>query len=219
MEGKLRNQEFTAKAPPEVITDHQDRLTSLRKIKPCSPAVSNSCAPCWERNRWSDPRLPTYGAPFDCALQEDLPLGDVTTAALFPSPTPALARIVAQQSLVVAGLAAAVQTFRTVDASLVLSIHRQDGDTRTGWRLSPPDRRRWAIHPEGRTSRLEFSPTPLRYRHLDATVLRRSSRIPCDHPGYEKDDPGLTCASEMGSPPRRGHKSPPVTERRRPHQR
>jgi nicotinate-nucleotide pyrophosphorylase (carboxylating) len=62
------------------------------------------------------------------ALQEDLPLGDVTTAALFPSPAPALARIVAQQSLVVAGLAAAVQTFRTVDASLVLSIQRQDGD-------------------------------------------------------------------------------------------
>jgi len=61
------------------------------------------------------------------ALQEDLPLGDVTTAALFPSPTPAFARIVAQQSLVVAGLAAAVQTFRTVDASLVLSIHRLDG--------------------------------------------------------------------------------------------
>ena len=62
------------------------------------------------------------------ALQEDLPLGDVTTAALFLSPTPALARIVAQQSLVVAGLAAAVRTFRTVDASLVLSIYRQDGE-------------------------------------------------------------------------------------------
>jgi len=62
------------------------------------------------------------------ALQEDLSLGDVTTAALFPSPAPALARIVAQQSLVVAGLAAAMQTFRTVDASLVLSIQRQDGD-------------------------------------------------------------------------------------------
>lgn len=62
------------------------------------------------------------------ALQEDLPLGDVTTAALFPSPAPALARIVAQQSLVVAGLAAAVRTFRSVDASLVLSIHRQDGE-------------------------------------------------------------------------------------------
>jgi nicotinate-nucleotide pyrophosphorylase (carboxylating) len=62
------------------------------------------------------------------ALQEDLPHGDFTTAALFPSPAPALARIVAQQSLVIAGLAAAVQTFRTVDASLVLSIQRQDGD-------------------------------------------------------------------------------------------
>ena len=52
------------------------------------------------------------------ALQEDLPLGDVTTAALFSSPTPTLARIIAQQSLVVAGLTAAVHTFRTVDASL-----------------------------------------------------------------------------------------------------
>lgn len=31
LEGKLRNQEFTAKAPPEVITDHQNRLTSLRR--------------------------------------------------------------------------------------------------------------------------------------------------------------------------------------------
>ena len=31
LEGKLRNQEFIAKAPPEVITDHQDRLKSLRR--------------------------------------------------------------------------------------------------------------------------------------------------------------------------------------------
>jgi len=31
LEGKLCNQEFTAKAPPEVITDHRDRLASLRR--------------------------------------------------------------------------------------------------------------------------------------------------------------------------------------------
>jgi nicotinate-nucleotide pyrophosphorylase (carboxylating) len=62
------------------------------------------------------------------ALQEDLPLGDVTTAALFSSLAPARARIVAQQSLVVAGITAAVHTFRTVDASLVLTIHCQDGE-------------------------------------------------------------------------------------------
>ena len=31
LEGKLRNQEFTAKAPSEVITDHQHRLKSLRQ--------------------------------------------------------------------------------------------------------------------------------------------------------------------------------------------
>jgi nicotinate-nucleotide pyrophosphorylase (carboxylating) len=74
------------------------------------------------------PPVADIGRAVRLALQEDLPLGDVTTAALFPSPALALARIVAQQSLVVAGLAAAVRTFRTVDASLVLSIHRQDGE-------------------------------------------------------------------------------------------
>ncbi|MBP0128410.1 MAG: hypothetical protein ITD35_00785, partial [Nitrospira sp.] len=31
LEGKLRNLEFTAKAPLEVITDHQNRLASLRR--------------------------------------------------------------------------------------------------------------------------------------------------------------------------------------------
>ncbi len=74
------------------------------------------------------PPVADIGRAVRLALQEDLPLGDVTTAALFPSPAPALARIIAQQSLVVAGLAAAVRTFRTVDASLVLSIHRHDGE-------------------------------------------------------------------------------------------
>ena len=62
------------------------------------------------------------------AFQEDLPIDDVTTTALFPSPTPAVARIIAQQPLVVAGLTAAVRTFQTVDAALVFSIHRQDGE-------------------------------------------------------------------------------------------
>ena len=62
------------------------------------------------------------------ALQEDLPCNDVTTEALFSTPTPARARIIAQQSLVIAGLAAAVHTFEAVDASLVLSLHRQDGE-------------------------------------------------------------------------------------------
>lgn len=62
------------------------------------------------------------------ALQEDLPRNDVTTDVLFPTPTPARARIIAQQSLVIAGLAAAVRTFEAMDASLVLSLHRQDGE-------------------------------------------------------------------------------------------
>jgi nicotinate-nucleotide pyrophosphorylase (carboxylating) len=62
------------------------------------------------------------------ALREDLPHGDITTSALFPSSTQARARIVAQQSLVIAGLDAAIRTFRTVDASLALSLNCQDGE-------------------------------------------------------------------------------------------
>jgi nicotinate-nucleotide pyrophosphorylase (carboxylating) len=60
-------------------------------------------------------------------LEEDLAQGDITTAALFSKATPARARIIAQQSLVVAGMAAAIQTFLVVDASLKLTPSRRDG--------------------------------------------------------------------------------------------
>ncbi len=60
-------------------------------------------------------------------LQEDLGQGDVTTAALFPSPVRARAKIVAQQPLTVAGMAGAVQTFLAVDPSLRLRVLKKDG--------------------------------------------------------------------------------------------
>ena len=60
-------------------------------------------------------------------LEEDLGQGDITTTALFPEPTPASAKIIAQQPLVVAGMAAAIQTFIAVDASLKLTPFRRDG--------------------------------------------------------------------------------------------
>src|SRR5215813_12540540 len=62
------------------------------------------------------------------ALDEDLPRGDVTTRALFPKNLPAHATIVAQQNMVVAGLAAAVQTFLAVDPSLTVEPLRKEGD-------------------------------------------------------------------------------------------
>ncbi|MDF0675241.1 MAG: carboxylating nicotinate-nucleotide diphosphorylase [Nitrospira sp.] len=61
-------------------------------------------------------------------LEEDLAQGDATTVSLFPSPVPARAEIIAQQPLVVAGMAAAVQTFLMVDPSLRLSVCKRDGD-------------------------------------------------------------------------------------------
>ncbi len=60
-------------------------------------------------------------------LEEDLGQGDITTTALFPEPTPASAKIIAQQPLVVAGMAAAIQTFIAVDASLKLTPSKRDG--------------------------------------------------------------------------------------------
>ncbi len=62
-------------------------------------------------------------------LAEDVAGGDVTTAALFPTAILARAEILAQQRLVVAGLAAAVQTFLAVDPLLRLSVRRRDGDS------------------------------------------------------------------------------------------
>lgn len=61
-------------------------------------------------------------------LEEDLAQGDATTSALFSSSVPATANIIAQQPLIVAGMAAAVQTFLLVDPSLQLSVCKRDGD-------------------------------------------------------------------------------------------
>lgn len=60
-------------------------------------------------------------------LEEDLGQGDATTSALFSSPVPARAWIIAQQPLVVAGLAAAVQCFMAVDPSVNLAVVKKDG--------------------------------------------------------------------------------------------
>lgn len=61
-------------------------------------------------------------------LDEDLAQGDATTAALFSTQVPARATIIAQQPLVVAGMAAAVQTFFMVDPALRLSVSKRDGE-------------------------------------------------------------------------------------------
>jgi nicotinate-nucleotide pyrophosphorylase (carboxylating) len=60
-------------------------------------------------------------------LEEDAAQGDVTTSALFSAPVPASGRIVAQQELIVAGMAPAVQTFLAVNPSLILTVLKKDG--------------------------------------------------------------------------------------------
>ena len=81
-----------------------------------------------------DIERPIAGSPPDirravrAGLEEDLGEGDITTSALFSKQVPAQASIIAQQPMVVAGLAAAVQTFLMVDPSLRLTTHTHDGD-------------------------------------------------------------------------------------------
>jgi nicotinate-nucleotide pyrophosphorylase (carboxylating) len=61
------------------------------------------------------------------ALEEDLALGDVTTAALFPTHFPAQATIVARHPMTVAGIAVARQVFAAVDPSLKVVRTVRDG--------------------------------------------------------------------------------------------
>jgi nicotinate-nucleotide pyrophosphorylase (carboxylating) len=60
-------------------------------------------------------------------LEEDAAQSDVTTSTLFSMPVPATGRIMAQQDLIVAGMAAAVQTFLAVDPSMILTVLKKDG--------------------------------------------------------------------------------------------
>ena len=62
------------------------------------------------------------------ALKEDLPFGDVTTEALFPSSIPAQATIMAQEPLTLAGLAVARQVFSEIDPMLHLQESFSDGE-------------------------------------------------------------------------------------------
>lgn len=62
------------------------------------------------------------------ALEEDLgEAGDVTSRALFPSPRPARARIVARSPLVVAGIPVAVAVFRRLDPAADTRVGVEEG--------------------------------------------------------------------------------------------
>ncbi len=61
------------------------------------------------------------------ALDEDLSLGDVTTAALFPDPLLGRGTILAHESLIVAGVVVARLVFSEVDESLQILQSLQDG--------------------------------------------------------------------------------------------
>jgi len=61
------------------------------------------------------------------ALREDLSLGDATTDALIPAELPGAANLVARSTGVLAGVEAACEVFRRVDASIVAEPLVKDG--------------------------------------------------------------------------------------------
>ena len=62
------------------------------------------------------------------ALEEDLGLGDPTTAATVPRGQEGLGRIVAKEACVVAGTDVAERVFRAVDPAVAVQWHLADGD-------------------------------------------------------------------------------------------
>ena len=66
------------------------------------------------------------------ALDEDLGAGDITTDAVIPAEALAHARIVARHAMVVSGIEVARTVFHCVDASLIFTTERSDGDILDG---------------------------------------------------------------------------------------
>jgi nicotinate-nucleotide pyrophosphorylase (carboxylating) len=75
-----------------------------------------------------------YGAPLGlsdlvrAALAEDVGSGDVTTAATVSADRAGRARVIARAPGVVAGIEAFAETYRQVDASVVVEFEKEDGD-------------------------------------------------------------------------------------------
>lgn len=63
------------------------------------------------------------------ALAEDVGSGDVTTAATIPADRAGRARVIARAPGVVSGLEAFAETYRQVDARVVVEFAKEDGDT------------------------------------------------------------------------------------------
>lgn len=125
------------------------------------------------------------------ALDEDLGQGDVTTAALFPGKVPARATIVAQQDLVVAGLAAAIQTFLFVDSALTVSPLCKEGDA------LGPNQHAMRIEGDGRSILMAERAALNFLQHLSgiATLTRSYCQAVRDYPVIIRDTrktvPGL----------------------------
>src|SRR5437870_1040659 len=73
-------------------------------------------------------RSPALDRLIDLALEEDLGRGDVTSEAIFEPGTRARGAIVAKQELVLAGVEAAREVFRRVDAGVRFEARRADGE-------------------------------------------------------------------------------------------
>ena len=77
-----------------------------------------------------DPMLatPAVSRLIDLALEEDLGRGDVTTQAIVEEQTSAMARLVARQPLVLAGLGLCTAVFQRVDKAVRAEERAHDGD-------------------------------------------------------------------------------------------
>lgn len=63
----------------------------------------------------------------DAALREDIHTGDITTRALVPGKRPAVARLVAKEEFVLAGLSVAERVFRRLDPAIQFSSFFEEG--------------------------------------------------------------------------------------------
>lgn len=64
----------------------------------------------------------------ELAVEEDTPMGDLTSEAIFSPDDTACANIIARQDMVICGLGIAQKVFQRIDPALAVDLHAKDGD-------------------------------------------------------------------------------------------
>ena len=133
------------------------------------------------------------------ALDEDIGPGDITTGAALRGDERGIAQATAKAEMVVAGIDVFGEVFLSLDASLIFTARRRDGET-VGERGSPcRDLRQSRLHFDRRTGGPEPLPADVRNCH-DDPALQRCDQRNTRQKSWIREKPRRDCGSSTSRP-------------------